>query len=207
MTSGPTWRASLLVLVLGAGIVAAGMVFIDRPVADFVHRTFAGTRLATCATWLLTLLPALLGSACLVALGAEVMRARGSVPGPWLRSLWLGLSGAALALLVGVALKLLIGRSDAAPEYVVYRTYGLHLFHGGRGYEAFPSATTAATSALVTVMSLRVPAARWAGRIGLAAVASAIIVTNGHWVTDVIAGACLGVFLGSVVVRAAARSA
>jgi len=178
------------------------MTYVDRPLAEYVHRTLEGTRLATWAMRLLASLPALLVVAVLLALGVQGTRGRGKAYGSWLPTLWLGVAGTAVALLCAVALKFLFGRADADPTYVVFQTYGFHLFHGGRGYEAFPSATTAGATAFVTVWWLRVPSSRFLAALLLAAVLTAIVVTNGHWVTDVLGGGFLGAFIAAVVVQA-----
>ena len=154
------------------------------------------TRHASCifrwATRLLVPLPVLFLLLVLLALGREALALVGRPRWVWTRPLVLGVSSAALALLIAVVLKWLIGRSDPYPTYLVAGSYGFHPLHGG----VFPSATTAATSGFVAVIWLVVPRLRVLGAIVLSLIVAAIVLTNGHWVADIIGGGFLGAFVG-----------
>ena len=63
-------------------------------------------------------------------------------------------------------------------------------------FEAFPSGTTSITAAILSVLWIRAPRLRAVYAMLLAFVAFALIVTNGHFVADVIGGAFLGASTG-----------
>jgi membrane-associated phospholipid phosphatase len=192
----------LLATLATAAVVMAFVAYVDRPVADFAN-TLWGTGLVTWATRLLAPLPVLFIAGIVLALVTWGLGRSGRTSWPWARTLQLSIGSAALALLLAQTLKLLIGRSDAYPTWVVSRIYEFHLLHGAPGYSSFPSATTAAVSAFLTIYWLRKPAVRLLCALALAAVAGAIIVANGHWASDVVAGG----FLGALIARDASRIA
>ena len=183
-----------------AAAVLACMAWVDRPVAGYVEAHFRGTPLFEWTTRALSLLPPVLFVllASLVTAGALALRGR-QMPA------WTGVPmlcgwSAALALSAAVALKRVFGRSWA-DLYTARGVYEFHPLHGGYGYEAFPSGTTTVACALLAVVWIRVPRFRTASALVLAAIAGALVSTNSHWVSDVIAGCYLGAAIGAMTVR------
>jgi membrane-associated phospholipid phosphatase len=183
------------------------MALVDRPVADFVHTHLRQAALDIWTTRAIELLSIvlILTLVVLFAAGFCLMAGR-SIPAwadiPLLMS-WSGV----WALSSAIVLKRLIGRSVAYPTYVLQHVYAFHPLQGVPDFDAFPSGTTSVSAALLAVLWIRVPRLRavWVGVLGLIAVA--LVITNSHWVSDVIGGACLGASIGwmTVVLRRAER--
>ena len=88
-------------------------------------------------------------------------------------------------------------------------TNGEHGFHFFRsGLESFPSGHAAAVAAIVTVLWIFYPTTRVLGTMCLLAVSFALVMLDYHFLSDVIAGAFLGISVSIFFValwRAAAR--
>ena len=70
---------------------------------------------------------------------------------------------------------------------------------GGAGWDSFPSGHAMATFAVATVLAVRYPKVRWL-MIGVAlAVSASRLFRGSHFLTDIVAGAVLGVLIGAVV--------
>jgi membrane-associated phospholipid phosphatase len=84
------------------------------------------------------------------------------------------------------------------PSFIRDHDYAFHWFHGGRGYESFLSGHMAATAAVLSVLWLAYP--RWRPLYAVAGclVAAVLILSNFHFLSDVIAGALLGALIGSM---------
>jgi len=180
--------------------VLACMAWVDRPVADYVQAHFRGTPLFEWTTRALGLLPPVLFVLLVGLVTAGVLALCGRQMPGWTRLPMLCGWSVALALSAAVALKRVFGRSWA-DLYTARGVYGFHPLHGGYGYEAFPSGTTTVACALLAVVWIRVPRLRAAAALLLAGIAVALVITNSHWVSDVIAGCYLGTAVGAMTVR------
>jgi membrane-associated phospholipid phosphatase len=74
--------------------------------------------------------------------------------------------------------------------------YGFFPFHGGSAYTSFPSGHTAVACAIVAVLWVWYPKFRALYALFVAATALGLVVTNFHFVSDVIAGIFLGTSVG-----------
>jgi len=176
-------------------LIPLSMWLIDRPVARFAHDRFYDTRVYAVADSLLRLLmPALvLLALAFAALSVWWLMAR---PLPlWAESALRATAAGMAALGVAVVLKTIIGRSQAV-VYITDRVYAFRPMEFANAYEAFPSAAMAATSALLAGLALQQPSRRMAGVVVVAVVATCLVLTNGHWVSDLIGGVVLGVVVG-----------
>lgn len=114
-----------------------------------------------------------------------------------------------LANVVAGGIKVVAGR--ARPELDVNNPRDFQLFRGIRGgeFQSFPSGHTTTAFAFATAISSELarwqPGTRWTvGPImytGAALVGASRIYNNKHWASDVLAGAAIGTFVGSKVVR------
>lgn len=107
------------------------------------------------------------------------------------------------------AIKVVAGR--ARPEVDIRSSRDFKLFRGLRGseYQSFPSGHT--TSAFAFAAAVSSEFARWQPRTrwtvgpvmysGAALVGASRIYNNKHWLSDVLAGAAIGTFAGTKVVR------
>jgi membrane-associated phospholipid phosphatase len=97
--------------------------------------------------------------------------------------------------------KRLFGRAWPDPEFVQNHIYGFHLLHGGPHWHSFPSGTAAISAAIMSVLWILQPRWRALGALTVALLCAAVVVTNHHWVGDVVAGTFLGAFIGRMTVR------
>jgi membrane-associated phospholipid phosphatase len=176
------------------------MAYVDRPVADYVQTHLRQTALFDWTTRVLGPLPAVLILALVFLLGAGCWALAGRALGSWTQTPLLCSWSAVWSLSVTIVLKHLFGRSSPDPLYVVRRVYEFHWLHGSPGYEAFPSGTTALTAAILSVVWIRMPRLRTACGLLLAFVSTALVITNGHWVADVLGGGFLGASIGWMTV-------
>lgn len=188
-------------LLLCAVLVVLSILYADRPVAEYLNRRVYGTAVADTAEWILNPLPWGLGAMAAVALYAALLALARKPIGPRLAALLPCSLAALAAVTIAEALKLLIGRSDAYPSYLVGGEYGVRPLHGAPGFSSFPSATTAGTCAAVAACWAGLGRWRSAVIVIMLAVPLAIILVIGHWVSDVLAGAWLGGFTGWEVTR------
>lgn len=114
-----------------------------------------------------------------------------------------------LANLVSGGIKVVAGR--ARPELDVNNPRDFQLFRGFRGssFQSFPSGHTTTAFAFATTISSELvrwqPGTRWTvGPVmytGAALVGVSRMYNNKHWASDVMAGAAIGTFVGTKVVR------
>ncbi|HEV8148945.1 MAG TPA: phosphatase PAP2 family protein [Gemmatimonadales bacterium] len=194
------WRA--LPVALGMALLCAG--FVDRPVAEYLYRKLYSTALFTWAQRLFPPLQALFAAWVLGALGAAAWGLSGKRLPAWSRVARLGALAAVGALAVAIGLKHLLGRSDVYPTYLIQGIYTLRPLHGGAGYSGFPSATMATASAVLSVFWVERPALRLLSLVALGVIVLALLVSNSHWVSDILGGGCLGGSLGVLVLRRSA---
>jgi membrane-associated phospholipid phosphatase len=74
--------------------------------------------------------------------------------------------------------------------------YGFNLFHGGAGYASFPSGHSAVICAVISVLWMFYPKLRAVYLLVFLAVAIGLIGANYHFLSDIIAGAFVGVSTG-----------
>jgi hypothetical protein len=133
------WLSALAVTVV---IVAMAYAWIDRPLALFAHAELRNNtlfaELTKTAEWFALLALAIVAVIGLRALGGRPLSKFGAVA----LLCALSLMGAAQ---VKTFLKFAFGRTwpetwiGDNPSLIRDGVYGFHLFHGGRGYESFPS--------------------------------------------------------------------
>lgn len=194
----------IIALVLGVIAVVVCYLFVDRPVAWFVHnhRFYPDDFLVwppLVSDWL----------TCLVVLGIVVVVAwRLWRPGGQLQTVLLAIS-VNLVVTSGIksVLKWAFGRtwpeiwSDNTPSLIADGVYGFHPFHFGKAYQSFPSGHAAATFAVVSILWLSRPRWRMLYLVVGGLVCVLLVGLNFHFVGDVIAGAMLGSITGSCATK------
>jgi len=85
------------------------------------------------------------------------------------------------------------------PSFIRDGIYGFNFFHGGPEYASFPSGHMAVTCAVVSVLWLYFPSVRTVCTLVGLAVAVGLIGANYHFLSDVIAGAFVGISSGWMV--------
>jgi membrane-associated phospholipid phosphatase len=82
------------------------------------------------------------------------------------------------------------------PSFIHDGVYGFHFMHGGNGYDSFPSGHMALACAAITVLWIWYPQLRWLYVIMGLIVGVTLVAPNVHFVSDVIAGAFVGISAG-----------
>jgi membrane-associated phospholipid phosphatase len=193
---------SLVALGLCTLVVAICYVWIDRPVAWFIHDHGRWPVLR----WPTLVPPILARLAPLVLAVAAVWRTLR--PGGRVQTILLALS---LSLIAAVAikeqLKWCFGRYWPEtwimnnPSLIHDNAYGFHPFHAGVAYESFPSGHTTVVFSLVSVAWLVFPRLRWLWTLAGLAIVVSLVGMNYHFVSDILAGTVLGSLVGIYTTR------
>jgi membrane-associated phospholipid phosphatase len=193
-------RRLLPALALGAVSAPVCIWYVDRAAAEFFN---SYVRPYPVWAWLNRLLAPLVVipvAALLFEFGVGFWLLFGRRPASWTLTPLLYSSGTIWAIAAEFVSKQIFGRGSPAPTYLVHHLYGFRLFHAVEGWGSFPSGTATIALTIATITCLRLP--RWSLAVlivaGLACIG--VTVTNGHWVSDVIAGMILGVSIGSMTV-------
>ena len=97
---------------------------------------------------------------------------------------------------LNTVLKHLVGR--ARPKFMHMGKSEFFPF-GGSGWDSFPSGHSMATFAVAAVLAVRFPKVRWLVILWAIAVAVSRLFRASHFLTDIVAGAVLGVLIGAVI--------
>ena len=206
MTERTPVKSWLMAFAFTAIAVVVCFAYVDRPVAEFldqhVRRTIWWVLLERAlGPFNLVVVAALL---FLFACGIRVLS--GGALGSWTRTPLLCSWATMWAIAAEIIFKRLFGRGWPDPTYVRDSLYGFHWLHGGPHWESFPSGTAATSAAFATVLWFVAPRWRTAAPLIAALLCVAVVLTNDHWVGDVIAGAFLGVSIGRMTVALKAPS-
>jgi membrane-associated phospholipid phosphatase len=194
------WLTALAVIIV---LVAICYQWLDRPIALFAHSQLAHNKLfgelPKISEWF-----TVLGVVVFAVLGLRGLTGRP------LSRLEAVLLLCALALITSAEvkniLKFVFGRTwpetwiNNNPSLIRDGVYGFHFFHGGRGYDAFPSGHTAAVCAAMTVLWLCYPRWRPLYALVVAAVVVGLIGANFHFLGDIAAGGFIGASAGWIAV-------
>lgn len=192
-------RGRFVGLVAVSAAVTLCILLVDRPIALWLER-FYGTTAYAIGAFILWPLDGLFVAAAVILVVAVVWRRLYSEPA-WVNRLVVGLSGAAVALLGALVLKVAIGRSQVYPSFLQNHIYRFRPFAGSENFMAFPSATMAGVSAFVAAIRVQGRSQRAAAAVILITLAVALVVTGSHWLSDVIGGTYFGAVIGAAVTR------
>jgi membrane-associated phospholipid phosphatase len=193
-------RRFLLALALCAVSVLVCICYVDRSAADFFN---AHVRPSSVWTWLNRLLASLVvipAAALLFQFGAGLWMLFGRRLASWAQTALLYSSGTIWAIAAEFVFKQIFGRGTVYPTYLVNHLYGFRLLHASEGWTSFPSGTATVALTLVAISFLRLPRWRVAASILACLACIEVTITNGHWVSDVIAGMFLGACIGWMTV-------
>lgn len=177
---------------------ATAILWLDRPIADFFHDAGGGSQpLFLTVQWLGLGYPWLVVSAlafCLLRWGGEVGRLRrwaepmrAAAYMPAFIFVAVGASG-----LVADGLKILLGRTR--PKLLFADgTYDFTWFGLRADHWSFPSGHAATAAALMTALWCLWPRPLWLYVAGAALIAASRVITGQHFLSDVVAGAAIGV--------------
>ena len=196
---GWLWAALTCALLVGIAVV-----WLDRPIATFVHAQFQDKTIFDRMQKLPEILP---GAAAVILAGLVLAAAVG----------WRGgatcevLVRCGLSLLAAAAikdqLKFLFGRTwpetwiNNNPSFIKDGVFGFFPLHGGPGWAAFPSGHMSAITSVLAVLWVKWPQLRWLWALLWLDVAVGLIGADYHWLSDIVAGSFLGAAVGVVAAR------
>ena len=193
------WLVGMSICALS---IIASIIWIDRPVADFVHGNLLQLDFVQEIASLMDFLAAFAALAMIFLFACGLWTTAGRKLARWtelpLSCSWALVWGIAAA----EAAKQVFGRSDPDmwtgmnPGEPHLGIYHFNWIHGIHGYESFPSGTTTAATSILAVLWISVPRFRILWAALLAFVVASLLVTNSHFVSDVIAGGFLGATIG-----------
>ena len=207
---GEIVRAILMwcVGLVGTAIaVAIGYFWLDRPIALWVHQhsLYLPQNLAQ---WLATNISGSLTPVAAVISFGLVVRwiVLRSVPRSYEEVALICCLSVLITEAIKSQLKSLFGRAwpetwfNNNPSFIRDGDYGFHFMHGNYVYQSFPSGHMAITCAVISVLWVLRPKWRWFYSIVVLMVGSGLILTNLHFLSDVVAGAFVGVSIGGALV-------
>ncbi len=196
-------RNWFLAFAATAIMVVVCIAYVDRPAAEFFDAHLRHTAAWTWIDRALAPLDLTVAIALLFVFGCGIWARSGRLLPLWTRTPLLCSWAALWATVAILIFKRLFGRAWPYPEFVQNHIYGFHFLHGGPHWHSFPSGTAAISTAIVSVLWILQPRWRTLGALTVALLCGAVVVTNFHWVGDVIAGTFLGTFIGWMTVRVA----
>lgn len=205
MTTRARWGLATVASVL-ATVLA--YFFVDRAVSTVAHDDWHRPALGADLTYLANPWLPIAGLALLVGGLAYLAGWR---PGPRGRAALAAAIAVLVARVVADELKWAFGRPwpetwiDRNPSWIGTHSFGMRPFHGGRGFASFPSGHTIDIAAPAAVLARLVPRL-WpvAGALVLA-VGAGLVVSDYHFVSDVLAGAYVGTVVAYGVMALMAR--
>lgn len=200
MTREAAFRYWLLALALCAVTVSLCIAYIDRPLALF----FAHVRHTELWSWLnfaLRPFPLAVAAALIFLITCGVWLISGHQLRPWTATPFLCSSSAMAAVAIVVSLKRIFGRGWPDPTFICDHLYGFHFLRGEMHWDSFPSGTASVSVAILAVLWILKPHWRLMGLLVVIFLISAVVITNYHWLSDVIAGAFLGMSIGWATLR------
>jgi len=202
--------ASLRNWCVGLAITAAGVIasylWLDQPIAFFVHRNVADK---TLFVWLqrIPVMFLLLSFFFLAWCGLSTLMDR---PFSRVQSVGLACSMSFIATnFISNQLKYLFGRTwpdtwiENNPSLIQNGVFGFNPFHGGLGFASFPSAHAAGVCSVMAVLWWSYPNWRPIYVACVAAVAIGLIGANYHFLSDVFCGMFVGGFAGYITTKMA----
>jgi len=176
-------------------LTALAVAFVDLPAATFAHEHLRGIAVFP---WLTHLVDPLVPAAVIVLAVAAVGVAGGRPLPAWARTLVACSLSVVIAVVIKDELKYACGRlwpetwTHGNPSWIGDGAHGFFPFHGGEGWESFPSGHMTRITAVMAVLWLRLPRWRWLWAAPVALVAAGLFGANFHFIGDMIAGAGLG---------------
>lgn len=200
------WYVGLIGTSIAVGV---GYLWLDRPIALWVHhhslRPHQGLIHWLAANIANPLIPVAAVTAVGLLLRAIVLR---SMP----RNYEAAALICSLSVLVTEALKrqlkFVFGRAwpetwvNNNPSFIRNGDYQFHFMHGGDVYQSFPSGHMATACAVIAVLWVLYPKWRWIYSAVVLIVGLGLVLLNLHFLSDVLAGAFVGISVGAATIAA-----
>jgi membrane-associated phospholipid phosphatase len=175
--------------------------YVDRPIALFFDAHLRHTAAWGWISLALAPLDLVVIAALLFLLGCGAWVVSGRLLHPWTRTPLLCSWAGMWATAADIIFKHIFGRAWPDPVYVQNRVYEFRLLHGAPYWDSFPSGTAAISAAIASVLWILAPRWRAISALIVVLLCVAVVVTNYHWIGDVIAGAFLGTSIGWMTVQ------
>jgi membrane-associated phospholipid phosphatase len=192
------WIVTLL------GVVAAivfSVLWIDRPLALFAHNYFRFVVRGAVAE--LSYFPNPLFLVALVLSVILTLRMIFGRPLSWHQvNIFVCSLGVIFTEIIKNILKFIFGRTwpetwvDNNLSFIRDGVYGFHFMHGGSAYQSFPSGHMAAACTVLSVIWIQYPHFRSYSVVAGLLVGAVLACANYHFLSDVIAGAFVGISIG-----------
>ena len=191
-----------IVTLLGSvAAIVLSILWIDRPVASFVHDHFRYLVRGPVAE--LSHFPNPLFLLALILSVILMLRMIFGRPLSWHQAnIFVCSLGVVFTELLKSIVKFIFGRTwpetwlGNNPSFIRDGVYGFHFMHGGSAYQSFPSGHMAAACTVLSVVFIRYPPFRPLCLIVGLLVGMVLVGSNYHFVSDVIAGAFVGLSIG-----------
>jgi membrane-associated phospholipid phosphatase len=201
------FRNWFFALILCGAAAVLCIRYVDRPVADYAHDHLLQTFTVGLLNDVLTGLGAVAALGFLALITAGCLKLAHRTLPRWAEIPILCSWAMMWSMSSAEALKRVFGRADpeawtgATPQDLHRSIYGFQLLRSGYQFESFPSATMSVSAAVLAILWIAVPRLRPLWALLFSLIGIALVATNSHFISDVIAGALLGSFLGVLTVR------
>lgn len=190
----------LLALAISGGATYLSVLYVDRPAAEFFDRSVRHTIWWGGINGFLAPLVVVPIAAVLFLLVLGCWLLAGRQMAVWTLKPVLCCWSVIWALGAELVFKQIFGRAWPDPTYIGNHLYGFRFFHGHEHWNSFPSGTATIALALVATLWHIAPRVRSFSVCLAVLLLVGVVVTNGHWISDVIAGAFLGWSIGWMTV-------
>jgi len=201
MTDRAAFRYWVFALFLCTIAVVVCIAYVDRPAAEFLETHLRRTTLWAWLDRVLRPLDLVVVTELFFLFGCGIWVLSGRQLCSWTETPLLSAWSTVWAVAATIICKHIFGRAWPDPTYVHDHLYGFHFLRGGQHWDSFPSGTAAISTAIVSVLWIMRPRWRVVSLLIVVLLSGAVVVTNFHWMSDVIAGAFLGASIGWSTVR------
>jgi membrane-associated phospholipid phosphatase len=186
-----------------AVLVGLSIAFVDRPLSTYSHNVLRYPEWSKIVTGIVGARNVLVASiVALLVIGVIYWRRRTATRG--LRTALTAVAATLIATALVIALKTAFGRLwpetwvSNNPSWINNHRYGFLPFHGGAGYESFPSGHTARVTAPFAVLWQRLPRLRVLWVLPPLLIIAGLIFANFHFLGDCIGGVYVGVLAAAI---------
>jgi membrane-associated phospholipid phosphatase len=193
-------------IITAAGVIAS-YIWLDQPIAFFIHRTVTDKSLFV---WLQRLPIAFLVPSFLVLVWCGLWAL---MDHPFSRAQSVGLACSISFIATNFItnqFKYAFGRTwpetwiENSPSLIQNGAFGFNPFHGGPGFASFPSGHVAAVCSVITVLWWSYTRLRPIYVACAAVVAVGLIGANYHFLSDILSGIFIGVSTGYITLKMSA---
>jgi membrane-associated phospholipid phosphatase len=186
-----------------AVLVGLSIAFVDRPLSTYSHEALGYPAWSKVVTGIVGARNVLVASiVALLVIGGLYWRRGYATRG--MRTALIAVAATLLATALVIALKIAFGRLWPEtwvlnnPSWIRNHQYGFMPFHGGAGYESFPSGHTARVTAPFAVLWQRLPRLRVLWVLPPLVIIAGLIFANFHFMGDCIGGVYVGVTAAAI---------